>query len=236
MILRTLSALCLLLLLVACDSGSKAVASAAKDGAKAVVAQAEKTVSEVATATPATKTAANAATADAGAADNTYTIDTRGAHAFINAKFKHLGYSVLWATFKEFEGSFTYDADNIENSTVTVTINPASIDSNHTKRDEHMRGADYLDTATYPDAGFTSTSIVAAANGGMTISGDLTLHGVTKNISFPANIIAEGAGPRGGYRVGLEGKYALNAKDFGMNKFKPEVIDIELYLEGIKDS
>lgn len=163
-----------------------------------------------------------------------YQVDVEGAHAFINAKFMHLGYSVLWATFKEFDGSFMYDADNIENSSITININVASIDSNHAKRDEHMRSAKYLNTETYPDASFVSTGITEARNGMLKVSGDLTLHGITRNISFDAKKLGEGDDPWGGYRVGFEGKYSLTMSDFGMTSFRPDQVDLELYLEGIK--
>jgi len=192
------------------------------------------TTNEVKTSEPQVAASTNdAATVVTSNASN-YLIDTKGAHAFINAKFKHLGYSVLWATFKKFDGTFQYDADDISKSSVNVSIDVASIDSNHAKRDEHMRSSKYLDTATYPTATFTSTSIKDVGDGKIHVSGDLNLHGVTKAITFEAELIGEGKDPWGGYRVGLQGKYTLAPAQFGMTNFRPGSVDLELYIEGIK--
>lgn len=213
------------LFIVACDSNTDSTPPVTDNNANTTQTPPQAVVE---------KTDANAGQAVAASDAPSYSIDTEGAHAFINAKFKHLGYSVLWATFKKFDGTFQYDAENIANSRVNVTVDVASIDSNHTKRDEHMRGADYLDTATYPTATFNSTSIRDVGNGRIYVSGDLTLHGVTKAITFEANVIGEGDDPWGGYRVGLQGKYTLAPAQFGMTKFRPGSVDLELYIEGIK--
>ena len=73
-----------------------------------------------------------------------YKIDTAGAHAFIQFKIKHLGYSWLYGRFDEFSGRFNYDADKPEASSVNVEINTASLNSNHAERDKHLRGKDFL--------------------------------------------------------------------------------------------
>ena len=73
-----------------------------------------------------------------------YVIDTKGAHASIQFRVKHLGYSWLVGRFNKFEGQFSYDADAPEKTTIEVKIDPASIDSNHAERDKHLRGDDFL--------------------------------------------------------------------------------------------
>ena len=88
-----------------------------------------------------------------------YTIDKKGAHAFINFKIKHLGYSWLTGRFDDFSGDFTYDAKDVNASKVTVDINVASINSNHQKRDDHLRNEDFLHVTKFPTAKFVSTSI-----------------------------------------------------------------------------
>ncbi|MEX1058282.1 MAG: YceI family protein, partial [Natronospirillum sp.] len=115
-----------------------------------------------------------------------YVIDTEGAHAFINFKIQHLGYSWLTGRFNDFEGKFSYDAEDVEASKITVTIDTSSIDSNHAERDKHLRSDDFLDTKKFGEAKFVSKRIENVEDNGeeFDVVGDLTLHGVTKEITI----------------------------------------------------
>src|SRR5690554_5233797 len=113
-----------------------------------------------------------------------YTIDTKGAHASIQFRIKHLGYSWLYGRFNDFEGSFHYDADKPEASSVQVKIDVASVDSNHAERDKHLRDKDFLHTDKYPTATFKSTSFTPTGDGTAKLEGELTLRGVTKPITI----------------------------------------------------
>jgi len=88
-----------------------------------------------------------------------YVIDTQGSHAFIQFKIPHLGFSWLLGRFDRFEGTFSYDEKNPSASKVKVTIDTASINSNHAKRDKHLRSKDFLDVKRFPRATFVSTSV-----------------------------------------------------------------------------
>ncbi len=163
-----------------------------------------------------------------------YVIDTKGAHASIDFRFKHLNISWLTGEFREFEGRFSHDESNPTSSRVEVTINTASIDTNHAERDKHMRSDKYLHTDKYPVAKFASTRVESKGGTAATIYGDLTLHGVTRKIAIDATMIGAGSDPWGGYRAGFEGKVTLNTKDFGM-KFPPtNQVELALYIEGIR--
>ena len=173
--------------------------------------------------------------AQAQAAD--YVIDTAGAHAFIQFKIKHLGYSWLLGRFNEFSGDFNYDAAKPNQSAINVSINTASLDSNHAERDKHLKGSDFLDVRKYPEASFKSTSINFSDKENGTVTGTFTLHGVTKEISFPIQKIGEGQDPWGGYRVGFEGKTDLKLADYGITyNLGPASThaEIGLYVEGIR--
>ena len=166
-----------------------------------------------------------------------YVIDTEGAHAAIQFKIKHLGYSWLVGRFNTFKGEFVYDADNLAASQVNVVIDTKSIDSNHAERDKHLRGSDFLEVSTYPKATFESKKVIPGADGKFQIVGDLTLHGVTKSVTIDASHIAGGNDPWGGYREGFEGKTNIALKDFGINfNLGPasETVELSLYVEGIK--
>src|SRR3970040_2210440 len=94
--------------------------------------------------------AALAASSPAAAAD--YVIDSAKAHASVNFRIKHLGFSWLTGRFDEFAGTFAFDEANPEASKVKVEIDTESINSNHAERDKHLRGKDFLDTASFPKA------------------------------------------------------------------------------------
>ena len=172
----------------------------------------------------------------ANAAD--YVIDTKGAHAFVNFKIKHLGYSWLHGRFNTFDGQFNYDAKNPNASQISVNIDTASLDSNHAERDKHLRGGDFLNVSKYPQASFKSTAIKFDEDGEeATVTGDFTLHGVTKTITFEIDKIGEGQDPWGGYRVGFEGETSLKLADYGIDyDLGPASthVDIGLFIEGIR--
>jgi polyisoprenoid-binding protein YceI len=165
-----------------------------------------------------------------------YVIDTSRAHASINFRIKHLGFSWLTGRFDDFSGTFSFDEANPAASKVKVEINTDSVDSNHAERDKHLRGKEFLDTADYPKATFESTSV--KLNGDKaTIIGNLTLRGITKQIEIEAERIGGGADPWGGFREGFTGTTRLPLKDYGINfDLGPAAKEVELTLniEGVR--
>ena len=145
-----------------------------------------------------------------------YVIDKEGQHAFVNFKISHLGYSWLYGTFKDFDGSFSFDAKSPEASKLKVNLKTASLDSNHAERDKHLRGADFLNVSKHPTATFESTAVKSTGEGSADITGNLTLNGVTKPVVIAAKFIGEGKDPWGGYRAGFEGSTTLQLKEFGI--------------------
>ncbi len=167
----------------------------------------------------------------------TYQFDKKGAHQFVMFKISHLGYSWLYGRFNDFNGTFTVDANNPENSKVEATIQTASVDSNHAERDKHLRSDDFLDVDKYPTATFKSTSIEQTGDDTAKITGDFTLHGVTKPVTLDAKMIGYGDDPWGGYRMGLEASTSLKLSDFGITKDlgpASETVEIIISVEGIK--
>jgi polyisoprenoid-binding protein YceI len=174
-------------------------------------------------------------TASAYAKD--YVIDTKGAHAFIQFRIQHLGYSWLYGRFNEFSGEFSYDKNAPEKSSIQVKINTKSLDSNHADRDKHLRSSDFLDTGKYPSAKFISTKYTSKDKSSGTLEGKLTLHGVTKAITIDVQKIGEGKDPWGGYRAGFEGTTTFNREDFGITKNlgpKSKNVEMILSIEGIR--
>lgn len=166
-----------------------------------------------------------------------YKFDEQGQHQFVMFKISHLGYSWLYGRFNDFSGEFKLDAENPQNSSVTATIQTASIDSNHAERDKHLRGDDFLDVKKFPTATFKSTSIEKTGEQTAKITGDFTLHGVTKPVTLDAKLIGHGDDPWGGYRMGLEASTTLTLADFGITKNlgpASETVEIIISVEGIK--
>lgn len=166
-----------------------------------------------------------------------YLIDTKGAHAFIQFRIQHLGYSWLSGRFNTFSGTFTYDEKNPSAAMVKVDIDPASVDTNHAERDKHLRGDDFLDVDKFPKAGFKSTSFQEKGNGKAILKGDLTLHGVTRPVTIDVEHVGHGDDPWGGYRRGFEGTTKIALADYGIKYNlgpKSKEVMLTLSVEGIR--
>ncbi len=169
-------------------------------------------------------------------ADN-YLIDTKGMHAFIQFRVQHLGYSWLYGRFNSFRGKFSYDVSSPQKTSLEVTIDTKSVDSNHAERDKHLRGRDFLDVAKFPQAKFISTRYIPQTKDKGILQGNLTLHGITKPISIAVESIGAGNDPWGGYRRGFEGKTKFAMADFGLTQnlgYKSKNVELTLSIEGVK--
>lgn len=162
-----------------------------------------------------------------------YVIDDKGAHASINFKVKHLGYSWLTGRFNTFNGKFNYDSKLTNNTKIELMIDTASVDSNHAERDKHLRGEKFLGVNKFIKASFVSSNVKDLGNNKLMVTGMLSLHGVSKQITINAYKVGEGKDPWGGYRAGFSGTTSIQMKDFG---FKTDFgqIDFDLHIEGIR--
>ena len=165
-----------------------------------------------------------------------YVIDTAGGHASINFRVRHLTYGWVYGRFDVFNGTFTYDTEDPKNSNIQLVIQTASVDSNHAERDKHLRNKDFLNVEQFPTATFKSTSYKEGL-GTSELTGDFTLNGITKPITFQVERLGNGPDPWGKYRRAFLGKTSIPLKDFGINfNLGPAAKDVELTLvvEGIK--
>ena len=168
-----------------------------------------------------------------------YTIDdpSNGAHASINFKIKHLGYSWLTGRFDRFSGQFEIDPAKPQNARISVTIDPASVNSNNPTRDTHLRSADFLDVKKFPAARFESTSITLTGDNTADVKGKLTLRGVTREIPIKAKHVGGGKDPWGGFRRGFTGTTEFKLADFGIPfNLGPSAttVFLDLNIEGIR--
>ncbi len=173
--------------------------------------------------------------AAAQAAD--YVIDKKGMHASVQFRVKHLGYSWLRGRFNDFSGTFKYDANRPDASSVEVTIDISSLDSNHGSRDRHLKGSDFFDARRYPEARFVSTSYRSLGADRGRLRGNLTLRGLTRPVTIAVTRVGEGKDPWGGYRAGFEGRTEINILDFNFpDTLGPpsRAAEIILDIEGVR--
>ncbi|WP_227545908.1 YceI family protein [Marinobacter fonticola] len=177
--------------------------------------------------------------AQAAEQDGTYAFDKKGAHQFVMFKISHLGYSWLYGRFNEFDGQFDYDSANPSESSVQVTIDTGSVDSNHAERDKHLRSDDFLASDEFPEATFKSKRIIVDEDdkSEAEIVGDLTLRGVTREITLDAEMIGHGEDPWGGYRMGFEADTELRLADWGIpTDLGPasKTVEMIISIEGVR--
>ena len=144
----------------------------------------------------------------------TYTLDP--AHTRIGFVARHAMVTKVRGSFDEFAGSAVLDGANPANSRVEVTIEAASIDTRNAQRDEHLRGNDFLAMQEYPKITFASTGVRQAGETTFEVTGDLTITGVTNEITIPFEFEGSAKDPFGNERVGFEGSVAINRKDYGV--------------------
>ena len=170
----------------------------------------------------------------AARAAETYTLDP--AHTSITFMIQHLGISFVHGRFNEVAGSFTIDKEAPAKSSFEMTIKADSIDTNIKKRDDHLRSAEFFDTKKFPDMTFKSTK-VETIDGGYKVTGDFTMHGVTKAISFDLKGGKTVEFPKGTQRTGFATALILRRADFGINALPDGIAnDVNIFIgfEGTK--
>ena len=149
-----------------------------------------------------------------GYAADVYKIDT--VHSSLGFSVTHLMVSKTTGVFSDYEGTITYDPNDLTTSNAQVTIQTASIDTRSKQRDDHLRSADFFDAATHPQITFISKKFVPSADQYL-ITGDLTIKGVTKDIVVPVKITGPVVSPFGATVIGLAGQVTINRQDYGVS-------------------
>jgi polyisoprenoid-binding protein YceI len=169
------------------------------------------------------------------AATETYKLDP--VHSDVAFKIRHLGISWVSGSFKKLDGTVLVDTDNPANSKIKVTVEAASVDTESAKRDAHLNSPDFFDSAKYPTLSFESTKLTDKGNGMFEVTGNFTLHGVTKQITFILSTAGPVKGMQGEMRRGGEAEFFIQRSDYGMDKMIGPVGDevrISLNFEAFK--
>ena len=143
-----------------------------------------------------------------------YKLDT--SHGEVGFKIKHLAISTVRGKFNDFTGTFDWDEKTGKLENLKTTIKAASIDTNEKKRDEHLRSPDFFDVKKYPTIEFVAKKVEASGNKPTKVIGDLTMHGVTKEIALDVKYEGSTKDPWGGEHLGFEASGKINRKDFGL--------------------
>ena len=150
----------------------------------------------------------------ASAAVETYKVDP--VHSSVSFGIRHL-VSKFTGGFTKITGTIAYDADAPEKSSVDATVDIASLSTASEKRDNHLKSPDFFDAAKFATATFKSKSWVKTGDGAFDVTGDLTIHGVTKETTFQVTLLATGPGMGGSTISGWEATAKIKKSDFGVN-------------------
>ncbi|MGH2530779.1 MAG: YceI family protein [Thermomicrobiales bacterium] len=143
-----------------------------------------------------------------------YAIDP--AHSLVEFSVKHMMFTTVKGRFADVSGRIAADEQNPANSSVEVTIDAASVDTRQEQRDAHLRSADFFDTETYPTITFRSTRVEPTGSDELKVYGDLTIHGVTREVALDTTFNGRGVNPWGAQVVGYSAATQINRKDFGL--------------------
>jgi polyisoprenoid-binding protein YceI len=170
-----------------------------------------------------------------------WNIDT--SHSGVHFTVRHMVFAKVHGRFTRWTGSIEIDEQNLAASKVSVDIETASIDTSEEKRDGHLRTADFLDVEQFPKITFQSTKVEAHGESDLRVTGDLTLHGVTKPVTLAVERLGKGKDPWGNERSVFSGTVSIDRKDFGLKWNQAletggvlvgDRVDISLEIEGVK--
>ncbi len=143
-----------------------------------------------------------------------YTLDPT--HSRLGFVARHAMVTKVRGAFNEFTGSAHIDGEHPERSSVELVIETESIDTRNADRDGHLRSNDFLKMEEYPEITFRSTGVQATGDDEFDVTGDLTVRGVTRQVTVPFTFEGQATDPFGNSRIGLEGRTTINRQDFGI--------------------
>lgn len=153
----------------------------------------------------------------------TYNIDP--VHSTVGFKIRHLGISWVQGSFKDFDGVVIFDEENPDNSKIAVSVKAATVDTGNDDRDAHLQDEEYFNTAQWQTLSFKSKSVKKTGEKKYSVTGDFTLRGETKEMTFEITDLGTAKGMKGEMRRGGETEFTLKRSEFGMEGGLPLVGD-----------
>lgn len=173
-------------------------------------------------------------------ATQSYNVDT--SHSSVGFSVRHMMIAKVHGRFSKWSATIALDDADFSRSKVEAVIQTASIDTNEPKRDEHLRSADFFDAAQFPELRFTSKKVVGSGEH-FKVVGELSLHGVTREVTLDVERTGAGKDPWGNLREGFSAKTSINRTEFGLKWNQAletggilvgEKVEIELELSAVK--
>jgi polyisoprenoid-binding protein YceI len=168
-------------------------------------------------------------------AADTYAIDQ--VHSAVIFKAHHLGAGWVYGMFTEMSGSIAYDTANPAGSSVDLTVKTDSLTTHAAQRDTHLKSPDFFNAKQFPKITFKSTSVTKVDDKTMNVTGDLTIHGVTKAVTAKVTHTGTGKDPKGAQIIGFETAFPVKRSDYGITYWIPQIDDevpLIISLEGTK--
>ena len=166
---------------------------------------------------------------------DTYSVDPT--HSTVIFRITHLSVSTFQGRFNNMSGSFTVDSENPAKSSVQIEIEVESLDTNSDRRNNHLRSPDFFNAKQFPKITLESTAVKKKGDERLEVTGNLTLHGVTKSIKVEMVHIGSGKDPWGGFRSGYDTRFTIKRSEFGMDYMMGglgDEVEILLSIEGIQ--
>ncbi|MDD3638286.1 MAG: YceI family protein [Bacteroidales bacterium] len=166
------------------------------------------------------------------------------AHSNVTFEVAHMVVSTVTGKFQEFEGTIKADKEDFSDASISFTIQAASVNTNNEKRDNHLRDTDFFEVETYPTIDFKGKSLSQKSGNKYTLVGDLTMHGVTKEVELDVRYNGQIKDPWGNTRAGFKVSGSLNREDYGLTYNSAleaggfligKEVDIQINLELIKE-
>ena len=179
--------------------------------------------------------AAMVLSAQAWGADK-YVVDQ--VHSSSVFRIKHANAAYFWGMFNAPGGSFVLDEGDLTKSSFTVEITVNNVMTGNEKRDAHLKSPDFFNAKQYPTITFKSTAVKKRDGNQLEVTGDLTMHGVTKSITAPVELTGKGEFPAGKVRAGIEATFTVKMTDFAMKGMPGALSDevrVVVSLEGMKE-
>ena len=158
-------------------------------------------------------------------------------HSMVVFRIQHLGISFVYGRFTAPTGMISFDPAAPEKATFDVQVESKNVDTNTEQRDNHLRSHDFFDVAKFPTIHFKSTAVKKTGDNTYEVTGDMSLHGVTKSITITLTNVGSTKDPWGGFRTGFESTFTVKRSDYGMTFMIPDVGDevrLMVNMEAIK--
>lgn len=167
-------------------------------------------------------------------ATETYVIDPD--HSSISFRIEHLGITFVYGVFPNAGGFYTFDDDDLDNASIWIKVKVADIDTGIEKRDRHLLSPDFFDAKRFPHIIFKSLSIASSGDGQYTVTGELSLHGITKRLAVQVSRTGFHQDPSGEVRSGFETSFSIKRSDFGMHYMTviADRVELNVNVEGVR--